>query len=436
MGKINKEAVLNTVKGTLKTKAITTVLNPLVELVDENIADVTTTIGSFVIRKIRGKFQRSITFTIGERYADGWMEEALYGILYQYNNIKNNSRLQLTNKSKLRDGTGLYYKLADGTHSLKYRNYNILLCIQTKSTTSIAGGRVNPVTTYTIITYNLDPEFVKLFEKDMVINRNALLKIRSDSPTLNVYTDYHEGDGWTYWEKSLTINKRRLNTIYLPYEQKKKLVDTINNFYASKQFYIEHGIPWNLKILLYGEPGTGKTSIVKMIASEWNCNLYECTGGKGGKFIPNAISDDSEDVNYPVFSISDIDKYPFLINEPKVELDKESAKDDKMNYKLSFGAMINALDGVTSGEGRIIIMTTNHIEEFSEAFLRPGRIDLLMEIKPVGEEEFRKYVWDFYDKELPKDIKLKEKHLKIAELNADVVFRKLSYEEFIKKHVK
>ena len=431
---VQKPSVLERVTDTLKEKGISTVLKPLSGLVDENITDITTTIGSFLIRKIRGKFQRSISFTVGNKFNDKWMEEALYGILYKYNKITKSSRLELANESK--DSTGLYYKLSNGTHSLKYRNYNILLCIQTTSTTSITGSRVMPVTTYTVITYNLDLEFVKLFEKDMVAHRNSLLKIKSDSPTLNVYTDYHESDGWTYWEKILTINKRKLKTIYLPYEQKKLLVDTINNFYASKKEYVERGIPWNLKILLYGEPGTGKTSIVKMIASEWNCNLYECTGGKGGKFIPNAISDDSEDVNYPVFSISDIDKYPFLINEPKVDMNGENAKDEKMNYKLSFGAMINALDGVTSGEGRIIVMTTNHIEAFSEAFLRPGRIDLMMEIKPVAEEEFRKYVFDFYGKELPKDIKLKDKHLKIAALNADTMFLKLSYEEFIKKYLK
>lgn len=419
-----------------KNKAVKTVLNPINELVDQNLIDVTTTIGSFIVRSVRGKFQRSITFTVGANYADSWMEEALYGVLYEYNNIKKSSRLELTNKKGMGFGQGMYVTLDDGTHNLKYKNWDILLCIQTSTPT--APTRISKQRIYTIITYDLSPEFVKSFEKDMVAHRNALLKIKSDAPTINVYQDLHESDGYTYWELTQHVNKRPINTIYLPSEQKKQLVNTINQFFAQRKYYIEHGIPHNLKILLYGEPGTGKSSIVKMIASEWNRNLYECKGGKNGKFIPDAIISSSDDVNYPLFSISDIDKYPFLINEPEIDIekDKDGAKEDTMAYKQIFGNMINALDGIMSGEDKIIVMTTNHIEKFSPVILRPGRIDLQLYISYVTPEVFRKYTWDFYGVELPTDIKLKKKEITIADLQFDVVFLKMEANEFVKKYVK
>lgn len=418
----------------LKDRAIRTIADPMNKMIDDNVTDISTTIGSFIIRSIRGKFQRSISFTIGASYTDYWMEEALYGILYENNKIKHSSKLELTNKHGMSDGSGMYYRLDDGTHNLKYRNYDILLYIQTKTPASTA-GRVFNVRMYTIITYDLDPNFVTLFEKDMLRHRNTLLKIRSDSPTINVYKDLHESDGCTYWEKISTITKRRMNTIYLPMEQKKIIVDTINTFFASRKFYQDHGIPWNLKILFYGEPGTGKSSLVKMIASEWNRNIYECTGGKNGKFIPNAITDSSESIISPIFSISDIDKYPSLINEPEVDINKEGTKEDDLNYKQTFNNMINALDGILSGEGRIIIMTTNHIEKFSETITRPGRIDLKMKITYVCPEVFRKYAWDMYKVELPKDIQLSRDNITIAELNFDAVFMKMKKDEFIAKYV-
>lgn len=773
------------VSGAVKDKMYKTVLGPFNELLDQNLTDITTTIGMFVVRSIRGKFQRSITFTVGINYSDRWMEEALYGILYKYNDIKKSSRLELTNKRGFSDGTGMYYQLDDGTHNLKYRDYNILLAIQTNSPSSIT-GRVSMQRIYTIITYDLSPEFVKLFEKDMIQHRNSLLQIKSDATTVNVYQDAHEGDGYTYWERTVTLNKRRLGTIYLPYETKKKIVDTVNEFFGSKKYYNEHGIAHNLKILLYGPPGpqpvsiqiptpngmrrfgdiqpgdyvfalngqptmvedvrvykdlnvyevefddgrrvlcgedhkwpiidedgsfieksvremmeegltdesehykfyipggdevefteqdipldpwivgalliphgfkqgkqlqvktsdmvflnklceelkcsyktidgfdthqlfdvddnilesekilkdvpellsnyasegaipeeyifntrevrfgiiqglmdaydgtsllknkgtieywaqnetllnqmafivrslgfkakvdgtrfgddrykgtitifcgdkqrhlffkhssnayttslatkfmpdeiigngrasdcivgiekhyytedmhclhvkdhrhlyqttdfavtcnTGKDSIAKMIASEWNRNMYYVTGGKSGNFIPNALIDNGDDVNYPLFLVSDVDKYPFLINEPDLDMDKDQSanKEDQMRYKQLFGSMINALDGVLSGEGRIIVMTTNHIEKFSDTFLRPGRIDLKLEIGYVTPEVFRKYTWDFYQRELPKDIKLKNNKLTVADMQFDVVFLKLTADEFIKKHVK
>ena len=234
----------------LKNKAVKTILNPINEMVDENLSDIATTIGSFVIRQVRGKFQRSITFTIGVNYADAWMEEALYGVLYEHNKIKGSSRLELSNKKGVNDGSAMYYKLDDGTHNLKYRNWDILLFIQTKNPQSVT-GRVQSVRTYTIISYDLSPEFVTLFESDMLRHRNSILEIKKDSPTINVFQDLHESDGYTYWEKVTSISRRRLKTIYIPAEQKKILVDTINRFFASKMEYQEHGIPWNLKILLY-----------------------------------------------------------------------------------------------------------------------------------------------------------------------------------------
>ena len=431
---MNLKKISKTLSDGLKEKLNNTILHPLNDIVDQNLLDITTTLGSFIVRSVRGTFQRSITLTVNNGFSSKWMEDALYGILYQWNDIKKSSRLELSTSRIFVDANGLYYRLDDGTHNLKYRNYDILLVIQTVVPQN--GTRMMPQRVYTIITYDLSPQFVKDFEKDMITNRNSLLKIKADSPTINVYQDGHETDGYTYWEKVLTIPKRKLATIYLPYEQKKKIVDTINGFFASKDFYYQHGMSHNLKILLYGPPGSGKDSIAKMIASEWNRNLCYVTGGKSGKFIPNALTDEIEDLANPLYLISDIDKYPFIINEPDIDIDDEKAKQEKMEYKQAFGSMINALDGVLSGNEKIIIMTTNHREKFSDTFTRPGRIDLEMEIGYITPNVFRKFVFDFYGKEIPKDIKLNSDTLTVSTLQFDVVFRKLPFDEFMKLYVK
>lgn len=44
--------------------------------------------------------------------------------------------------------------------------------------------------------------------------------------------------------------------------------------------------------------------------------------------------------------------------------------------RISLSALLNILDGVASQEGRVLIMTTNHIEKLDEALIRPGRVDM------------------------------------------------------------
>jgi ATP-dependent 26S proteasome regulatory subunit len=47
-----------------------------------------------------------------------------------------------------------------------------------------------------------------------------------------------------------------------------------------------------------------------------------------------------------------------------------------MGRSVTFSGLLNALDGVRSQEGRILMMTTNHREKLDPALLRPGRADM------------------------------------------------------------
>ncbi|MCK6425170.1 MAG: AAA family ATPase [Burkholderiaceae bacterium] len=48
--------------------------------------------------------------------------------------------------------------------------------------------------------------------------------------------------------------------------------------------------------------------------------------------------------------------------------------------EVSFSGLLNALDGVAAQEGRIVVLTTNHHERLDAALIRPGRIDLAVEL--------------------------------------------------------
>lgn len=56
---------------------------------------------------------------------------------------------------------------------------------------------------------------------------------------------------------------------------------------------------------------------------------------------------------------------------------------------VSLSGLLNAIDGVATHEGRVLIMTTNHPEKLDSALVRPGRIDLRIEFKLAVNDQIR-----------------------------------------------
>eukprot|EP00744_Colponema_vietnamica_P037728 GILI01069207.1.p1 GENE.GILI01069207.1~~GILI01069207.1.p1 ORF type:complete len:165 (-),score=18.35 GILI01069207.1:107-601(-) len=48
--------------------------------------------------------------------------------------------------------------------------------------------------------------------------------------------------------------------------------------------------------------------------------------------------------------------------------------------RVTMSGLLNALDGVAAQEGRLVFMTTNHVERLDPALIRPGRADIKLEI--------------------------------------------------------
>ena len=48
---------------------------------------------------------------------------------------------------------------------------------------------------------------------------------------------------------------------------------------------------------------------------------------------------------------------------------------------ITLSAMLNAIDGMESNEGRLLFLTTNALQDLDAALIRPGRVDLFIEYK-------------------------------------------------------
>jgi chaperone BCS1 len=63
---------------------------------------------------------------------------------------------------------------------------------------------------------------------------------------------------------------------------------------------------------------------------------------------------------------------------------------------VTFSGFLNALDGVASGEERIVFMTTNHIDALDPALIRPGRVDLIELLDDASPSQAKRLFLQFY----------------------------------------
>ena len=77
--------------------------------------------------------------------------------------------------------------------------------------------------------------------------------------------------------------------------------------------------------------------------------------------------------------------------------------DQSNNDKLSLGHLLNLFDGIRETPGRIIIITTNHVDQIDPALKRPGRIDIHLKMDYINFSTFSEMIYNYYNCKLEKD---------------------------------
>lgn len=179
----------------------------------------------------------------------------------------------------------------------------------------------------------------------------------------------HTVDRWgEQWHLSDTKPRRSLDSVVLDAGVAKRLHDDIHEFFDRREWYNRMGIPWRRGYLLYGPPGTGKTSVAYALAGELRLKL--CTLSLTNPKLNDHNLADLLQRTPPrsLILIEDIDA--FFSARQKLDA----------RIEVSFSGLLNALDGVGAQEGRIVVLTTNHREQLDDALIRPGRIDMEVEL--------------------------------------------------------
>lgn len=190
-----------------------------------------------------------------------------------------------------------------------------------------------------------------------------------------------------YWNNAHSTHYRGIESLFLKEGEKEKLISYIDNFVAedTKEDYIKYNIPYKSNVLLYGKPGTGKTSTILTIAShvKTNIGLIPISSSLDDSALISALSDVKKN-DCKIVVIEDID---CLFNDRK--------KHDAQRNSLTLSGLLNCMDGLFRADGIIVFFTTNRIEDLDEAMLRSARIDFKMEYTYADEYQI-KQCFEYY----------------------------------------
>lgn len=148
--------------------------------------------------------------------------------------------------------------------------------------------------------------------------------------------------------------------LFLPDNIKTELKDLVENFLSSKDFYLENKIPWKRGVLLYGQPGNGKTSIIRTIISQYNFKPVTIVPGANAEALREAFSY-AEEQSPSLFYIEDLDTM--------------------IENGFDVSTFLNLLDGISARNGLLVIATANNVKKLKANITRrPSRFDRKFDI--------------------------------------------------------
>ncbi|RUO95784.1 P-loop containing nucleoside triphosphate hydrolase protein, partial [Jimgerdemannia flammicorona] len=175
-----------------------------------------------------------------------------------------------------------------------------------------------------------------------------------------------------------------LEYIALSEENERRLKEGLKSFKENKELILRLGSPYRYGILLYGDPGTGKSSVIYAIASSLLRSIYMCDlrSFRSDSELKAAFSKIPKD---SIIAFEDIDTQSYIVQQrveqQRQQIDNEIGNERTLSFlqPIALAALLEVLDGRFLNEGNIFIITTNFKNKLDKAITRLGRMDLQLE---------------------------------------------------------
>lgn len=258
------------------------------------------------------------------------------------------------------DERRIIFSPAVGTHRFRFEGRWMWL-FRYREKIAAPGGGMSLVEHFVIQAFGRDKGSV-----ERLIKEAYNWAEKRDAAQLVIYGD----DGYGNLVRRARKRKRRLDSVILRDGLKEGVVNDLTRFKADEVFYLETGIPYVRTYLFHGSGGTGKTSLVQAIASHFNSSIVEVS-------LSGAKMDDDRLMNLLRVAPKDA---VVLIEDVDAVFSRESSLRSNANA-VTLSGLTNALDGVSTPDGRVVVLTSNHPNGLADVLVREGRVDVKIEFE-------------------------------------------------------
>lgn len=359
----------------------------------------------------------------------------------EYKDISEITELNSNSSSRIGKEQKTFYYVSQETNFLINKELDLYgrTSVRVDTQEKKNGGSIeSQVIAIELFSYSTQIEEIKSFLKDITEKYTEKIKTEREMKRF-IYNIKHidDEDYYDCWYEAPFTSTKTFDNLF--FNEKPNLMKKIDFFLNNRDWYYNKGIPYTLGIGLSGEPGTGKTSIIKAIAKytdrhivNLSMKLFKTRKQLYQFFFETTYNrkNISESITYDkkIIVIEDIDCLGDIVLKrkeiiPKKEenttdkilqtilekSEKDSSEDgEKKAYKVSMPSdpitlddILNIWDGIQEHSGRIMIITSNHYDKLDPALVRPGRIDVKLEMSCLSKQTIQKIYKHLYEKNIP-----------------------------------